>query len=192
MDHLLILAEAVTRNPTPDGNGLLTFTNVVNRAGSAMGLAATAVPVLFIRAKTKSWSTFKQRSIWQPWAFSFIALVLAAAVSGGMIKKLSNGLTGAGNVAGQKVGDVAIGQADAGAVPIGFTQVLGYGGGWIVLITLAGLGFFIWFADNWGVRALYTAGAVTGSTWGITSALGGWAAMVFVPLVDWLGDTVIG
>jgi hypothetical protein len=171
---------------------LIEFTTVVNRAGSGFGVAASAIPALFIRSKTKSWHTLKQRSIWQPWIASFVTMVLAAAVSGGLIKKLSNGFTGSGNAIGQVVGNAAIGQAGDGAQPVAFTQLLSYGGGWIVLIALAGIAFFIWFADGWGTRALYLAGALTGSTWGITSTIGGWTAMVGVPLVSWLSEMVIG
>ncbi|GLW75324.1 hypothetical protein Kpho02_76210 [Kitasatospora phosalacinea] len=171
---------------------LLEFTTVVNRAGSGFGFAATAVPALFIKAKTKSWHTLKDRTIWQPWAYAFVVLVLASAVSGGLIKKLSNGFTGTGNVAGQAIGAAAIGQSGDGALTVSFGQVMSYGGGWIVLVCVLGLGFFVWFADSWGTRALYLAGAVTGSTWGITSALGGWAAMLFIPLFSWISDMVIG
>ncbi|NUS24443.1 MAG: hypothetical protein HOV92_09490 [Streptomyces sp.] len=192
MDHLLILAEAVTRNPTPDGDGLVTFTNVVTRAGSGFGFAVTAVTVLFIRAKTGSWHSVKQRSIWQPWAAAWVTMILAAAVSGGFIKKISNGLTSGGNTAGRVVGDAAIGQSGEGGIDVSFGQVVSYGGSWLVLVCVAGLAFFIWFAKTWGTRGLYLTGAITGSTWGITSALGGWAAMVFVPLFTWLGDSVIG
>lgn len=171
---------------------LIDFTNIVTRAGSGFGFAVTALTMLFIRAKTGSWASIKQRSIWMPWLAAWITMILAAAVSGGFIKQLSKGLTGSGNAAGQIVGNAAIGQSGAGAVDVSFTQVLSYGGSWLVLVCVAGLGFFIWFAKSWGVRGLYLAGAVTGSTWGITSALGGWAAMAFVPLFTWLGDTVIG
>jgi hypothetical protein len=171
---------------------LLTFTTVVTRAGSGFGFAVTALTALFIRAKTGSWGTVKQRRIWQPWLAAWVTMILAAAVSGGFIKKISNGLTGAGNAAGQVVGNAAIGQSGAGAVDVSFGQVLSYGGSWLVLVCVLGLAFFIWFAKTWGDRGLYLAGAVTGSTWGITSAIGGWAAMAFVPLFSWLGDSVIG
>ncbi|MEU4120549.1 hypothetical protein AB0F71_39425, partial [Kitasatospora sp. NPDC028055] len=117
---------------------------------------------------------------------------LASAVTGGFLGKVSGGFTGSGDLAGQAVGHVALGQDGAGAVDVSASEVLGYSGSWLVLILVVGLGLFLWYAKSWRERALALSGAVTGATWGIASSIGGWAAMAGVPLFTWLGEQVIG
>ncbi|MFB7678411.1 hypothetical protein ACFC18_55120 [Streptomyces sp. NPDC056121] len=172
---------------------LIDFTHVVTRAGAAFGFSTAAVTGMSIYfSRGRSFSALKQRSIWLPWGASAGTMILASAVSGGVIGQISGGFTGTGNRAGGAVGSLALGQEGAGAVSVSATEVLSYSGSWLAGTAVVGLGFYVYFAKGWGERALALSGAVTGATWGLTSALGGWAAMVGVPLVSWLGDTVIG
>ncbi|MET9618893.1 hypothetical protein [Kitasatospora indigofera] len=172
---------------------LIDFTHVVTRAGAAFGFATMAITgmVIVFRGGRK-FSSLKPRAVWLPWAASALTMVMASAVTGGFIGKLSGGFTGAGNQGGAVVGNAALGQAGAGAVDISVTEVLGYSGSWLVLVMVVGVGLFIWFAKGWGERALSLSGAVTGATWGIASSVGGWAAAIGVPLFTWIGKVVIG
>lgn len=172
---------------------LLTFTHVVTRAGAAMGfsvMVTTAMCVYYSRSR--QFSALKQRTIWLPWAGSALTMVLASAITGGFLGKVSGALTGTGNAAGAAVGHAAIGQDGAGAAHITVDRVMSYSGSWLVLLMVVGMVLFLWFAKSWKERALAVSGALTGATWGIASSLGGWAAAVGIPLVSWLGDTVIG
>ncbi|MCX5079379.1 hypothetical protein OHA84_38700 [Streptomyces sp. NBC_00513] len=172
---------------------LITFTHVVTRAGSAFGfflLCVTAMSVFY--SQGRKLKALKKRRIWLPWSGSFLTMVLASAVTAGLLGRISAGFTGTGNAMGRTVGDAAIGQAGAGAVPLSTGEVLTYSGSWIALILVVGLGLFVYFAKGWGERALALSGAVTGATWGITVAVGGWASMVLVPLVSWAGEVLIG
>lgn len=171
----------------------IDFTHIVTRAGAAFGfalMAITAMAVYYSRGRTLA--ALKSRTVWLPWALTWLTMVLASAVAGGFIGKISGGLTGAGNKAGGAVGNAALGQDADGAVKLSATRVLSYSGSWLVLVMVVGVCLFIWFAKGWGERVLALSGGITGATWGITSALGGWAAMVGVPLFSWLGKVVIG
>jgi hypothetical protein len=172
---------------------LIDFTHVVTRAGAAFGFSVMAITALFIYFRRgRTLAALKTKTVWAPWTGAWITMVLASAVSGGFISKLSAGLTGSGNTAGSVVGNSAVGQDGAGTVTVSAVDVLSYSGSWLVLVLLIGLGFFLWFAKGWGERILALSGAVTGATWGIASSIGGWAAMIGVPLFSWLGKVVIG
>lgn len=172
---------------------LLSFTHVVTRAGAAFGfavMAITAMAIYYSRGRTLA--SLKTRAVLMPWGLTALTMVLASAVTGGFIGKISGGLTGAGNKGGAVVGNAALGQAADGAVKLRTSEVLSYSGSWLVLVLLVGVVLFVWFAKSWKERLLALSGGLTGATWGITSAVGGWAAMVGVPLFSWLGKTVIG
>ncbi|MFZ3475197.1 hypothetical protein ACODT3_41230 [Streptomyces sp. 4.24] len=172
---------------------LITFTHVVTRAGAAFGfflLCVTAMSIYYSRGR--SLKALKKRKVWLPWAGSFLTMVIASAVTGGLLGRISGGFTGTGNKAGSVLGNFAVGQAGEGAVPLSVGEVASYSGSWIALIMVVGLGLFIWYAKGWGERALALSGCVTGATWGITVAIGGWASLVFVPLVSWVGEVLIG
>ncbi|MEV6332282.1 hypothetical protein [Streptomyces sp. NPDC051909] len=172
---------------------LITFTHVVTRAGAAFGfflMCVTAMAVYYSRGR--SLKALKKRRVWLPWAGAALTMVMASAVTGGLLGKISGGFTGTGNAAGATVGNAAIGQAGAGAVPLSTGEVLSYSGSWLALVMVVGLGLFIWFAKGWGERALALSGGITGATWGITAAVGGWASMLGVPLLSWLGEVLIG
>ncbi|MEU1421491.1 hypothetical protein [Kitasatospora sp. NPDC005751] len=172
---------------------IIDFTHVVTRAGSAFGfttMAVTGMTVYYSHGRTLH--AVKQRSVWVPWAASAGTMILASSVSGGVVGKVGAGFTGTGDKAGAAVGSVALGQSGAASVDLTATEVLSYSGSWLALTGVIGLGLYVYFAKSWKERALALSGAVTGATWGLASSIGGWAAMVGVPLVSWLGDTVIG
>ncbi|MFE5579863.1 hypothetical protein [Kitasatospora sp. NPDC056531] len=172
---------------------LIDFTHVVTRAGAAMGFATMAVTGMTLYySNGRTLAVLKRRTTWLPWAGPAATMVLASSVTGGLVGKISGGFTGTGNKAGQAVGHVGIGQDGAGAVDVSAGEVLGYSGSWIVLVLVVGVGLFIYFAKSWKERALALSGALTGATWGIASSIGGWAAMLGVPLVSWIGEQVIG
>ncbi|WP_033818579.1 hypothetical protein [Kitasatospora sp. MBT63] len=169
------------------------FTHVVTRAGSAFGFATMMITAMFIYFRAgRQLSALKNRSVWLPWTLTWLTMVLASAVTGGIIGKISGGFTGAGNAAGAGVGHVAVGQDGAGAVHVSAGQVLGYSGSWLVLVLVVGVILFLVFAKGWGERLLALSGGITGATWGIASSIGGWTAMVGVPLFSWIGEKVIG
>lgn len=171
----------------------LDFTHVVTRAGSAFGFAVMAITAMTVYyAGGRTLATLKRRTIWLPWLATALTMVLASAVAGGIIGKISGGFTGSGNKAGAAVGTVAVGQDGAAAVHVSATQALSYSGSWLVLVMVVGVVLFIVFAKGWGERVLAVSGGLTGATWGIASSVGGWAAVVGVPLVSWLGKVVIG
>jgi len=172
---------------------LLSFTHVVTRAGAAFGFAVMAITamVIYFRGGRRV-AALKSRRIWLPWAATALTMVLASAVTGGIIGKISGGFTASGNQTGAAVGHVALGQDGDGAVQVSTTQVLSYSGSWLVLVLVVGVCLFIWFAKGWGERVLAVSGGLTGATWGIASSVGGWAAMFGVPFVSWLGKVVIG
>lgn len=171
----------------------LGFTHVVTRAGSAFGFAIMAITAMFIYFRHgRSLTALKSKSVWLPWAATWLTMVLASAVTGGIIGKISGGFTGAGNAAGAGLGHAAVGQDGQGAVHVSAAQVLSYSGSWLVLVLVVGVAFFLWFAKGWGERILALSGGLTGATWGIASSIGGWTAMVGVPLFSWIGQKVIG
>ncbi|AUY51263.1 hypothetical protein [Streptomyces sp. CB01881] len=172
---------------------LIDFTHVVTRAGAAFGFAVMAITAMALYySNGRTVASLKRRAVWLPWVGPALTMVLASAVTGGVIGKISGGFTGTGNKAGQAVGHVGIGQDGAGAVDVSTGEVLSYSGSWLVLVLVVGVALFIWFAKSWKERALAVSGALTGATWGIASSIGGWAAMVGVPLVSWIGELVIG
>ncbi|MEV6682232.1 hypothetical protein AB0N09_36030 [Streptomyces erythrochromogenes] len=172
---------------------LITFTHVVTRAGAAFGFSLMCVTAMYIfYSRGRTLKALKKRKVWLPWAGAALTMITASAVTGGLLGKISGGFTGTGNKAGQAVGDLAVGQSGAGAVPLSTGEVLSYSGSWIAFVMIIGLGFFIWYAKGWEERMLALSGGITGATWGITVAIGGWASMIFVPLVSWLGDVLIG
>lgn len=172
---------------------LIDFTHTVTRAGAAFGfstMATTGMVIYFRSGRTVA--ALKPRSVWMPWAGSAGTMVLASAVTGGVLGKISGGFTGTGDLAGQTVGHVALGQDGAGAVDVSAGHVLGYSGSWLVLVLVIGEGLFVYYAKSWRERLLALSGAVTGATWGIASSIGGWAAAAGVPLLTWIGEQVIG
>ncbi|WKV76608.1 hypothetical protein AW27_034225 (plasmid) [Streptomyces sp. PCS3-D2] len=172
---------------------LITFTHVVTRAGAAFGfflMCVTAMSIYYSRGR--SLKALKKRKVWLPWGGAALTMVMASAVTGGLLGKISGGFTGTGNELGSTVGDIGVGQSGAGAVPLSTGEVLSYSGSWIALVMVVGLCLFIWFAKGWGERALALSGGLTGATWGITAAVGGWASMLGVPLLSWLGEVLIG
>lgn len=172
---------------------LFEVTNTVNRAGSAFGFCSAAVTGMAIYYKDgRSLHTLKQRSVWLPWSASAATMILASAVTGGVVNEIAGTFTGTGNLSGAQVGSLGIGQEGTGAVPITATEMLSYSGSWLALTAVTGLGLFIWYAKGWQERVLALSGALTGATWGIASSVGGWTSKVSIPLVSWLGDTVIG
>ncbi|MCX5211466.1 hypothetical protein OG689_19595 [Kitasatospora sp. NBC_00240] len=171
----------------------IEITHAVSRAGAAFGFAVMAITGMAIYySRGRSFTALKSKSVWLPWSLTAVTMVLASAVTGGFISSLSGSLTGTGNKGGAVVGHAALGQDADGAVKVSAARVLSYSGSWIVLVLLVAVILFIWFAKSWKERALAVSGALTGATWGITSALGGWAAMIGVPLVSWIGKVVIG
>lgn len=172
---------------------LIEFTHAVTRAGAGFGfflLIVTAAAVFYSNGRTIK--ALKKRKVWLPWVASFAVMVLASAVTGGFIGKMSAGFTGTGNKLGAEVGSHAIGQEGAGAVEVHVTEVLSYSGSWIALCAVVVWALFLWYAKGWGERALALSGALSGATWGIATSLGGAAAMIGVPLVSWIGEQVIG
>lgn len=172
---------------------LIETTHVVTRAGAAFGfclMVVTGAVVFYSNGRT--FKALKKRRFWLPWAASFLVMVLASAVVGGIVGNISGTFTGTGNKLGQEIGNAAVGQSGAGAVPLSTGEVLGYSGSWIALTMMILLGLFIWFAKGWSERALAISGALTGSTWGIASSLGGVASMIGVPLMTWIGEGMIG
>ncbi|MFI5638320.1 hypothetical protein ACIA8H_12985 [Streptomyces goshikiensis] len=168
-------------------------THVVTRAGAAFGFCLMVVTgAVIFYSNGRTFKALKKRRVWLPWASSFLIMVLASAVVGGIIGNVSGGFTGTGNKLGQEIGDVAIGQSGAGAVELSTGEVLGYSGSWIALTLVILLGLYVWFAKGWGERSLALSGALTGSTWGIASSLGGIASMIGVPLTTWIGEGLIG
>ncbi|MCX4547261.1 hypothetical protein OOK52_42920, partial [Streptomyces sp. NBC_01565] len=162
-------------------------------AGAAFGfflMCVTAMSVYY--SKGRSLKALKKRKIWLPWGGAALTMVMASAVTGGLLGKISGGFTGTGNELGATVGNAAVGQSGAGAVPLSTGEVLSYSGSWIALVMVVGLCLFIWFAKGWNERALALSGGLTGATWGITAAVGGWASMIGVPLISWLGEVLIG
>ncbi|MEU8545308.1 hypothetical protein AB0C52_35795 [Streptomyces sp. NPDC048717] len=171
----------------------ITFTHVVTRAGAAFGFFLMCVSAMWIYySRGRTLKALKRRAVWLPWGGAALTMVMASAVTGGIVGKISGGFTGTGNTAGQVVGDAAVGQSGAGAMPVSTGEVLSYSGSWLALAMLVGLCLFIWFANGWEERALAISGGLTGATWGITAAIGGWASMLGVPLLSWLGEVLIG
>ncbi|MFD3518490.1 hypothetical protein [Streptomyces sp. NPDC058657] len=170
-----------------------TFTHVVTRAGAAFGftlMVATASWVFF--SKGRKFKALKKKTVLVPWLGSAVTMILASAVTGGLVGRISGGFTGVGNAAGRGVGDVAVGQAGAGAVPLSTGEVLSYSGSWIAFCLVIAYSLYLWFAKNWEERAMALSGGLTGATWGITVAVGGWVSALGVPLVSWLGEVLIG
>ncbi|MFE2553617.1 hypothetical protein ACFXGI_34555 [Streptomyces sp. NPDC059355] len=172
---------------------LITFTHVVTRAGAAFGFSLAVVTAMWVYySKGRSLKALKKRKVWLPWGGAALTMVMASAVTGGLLGQISGGFTGTGNELGQNIGDVAVGQSGAGAVPLSTGEVLSYSGSWLAFCMIIGLALFIWFAKGWEERGLALSGALTGATWGITAAIGGWASMLGVPLLSWLGEVLIG
>ncbi|MFF2191718.1 hypothetical protein [Streptomyces sp. NPDC058157] len=172
---------------------LIEFTHAVTRAGAGFGfflVVVTAAAVFYSQGRT--FKALKKKRFVLPWVSSFAVMVLASAVSGGYLGKVSAGFTGTSNRVGSEVGNTAIGQSGEGAVEIHVTEVLSYSGSWIALCAIVVWLLFLWFAKGWGERALALSGALSGASWGIATSLGGVAAMIGVPLVSWLGEQVIG
>ncbi|MFD9621879.1 hypothetical protein ACFWB2_32025 [Streptomyces virginiae] len=172
---------------------LIETTHVVTRAGAAFGFCLMVVTgAVIFYANGRTFKALKKRRFWLPWTSSFLVMVLASAVVGGIVGNISGAFTGSGNKLGQEIGNAAVGQSGAGAVELSTGEVLGYSGSWIALTLMILLGLFIWFAKGWGERTLAISGALTGSTWGIASSLGGIASMIGVPLMTWIGEGMIG
>ncbi|WP_327286670.1 hypothetical protein [Streptomyces sp. NBC_01205] len=172
---------------------LITFTHVVTRAGAAFGFSLAVVTAMWVYySKGRSLKALKKRKVWLPWGGAALTMVMASAVTGGLLGQISGGFTGTGNELGQNIGDAAVGQSGAGAVSLSTGQVLSYSGSWLAFCMIIGLALFIWFAKGWEERLLALSGALTGATWGITAAIGGWASMLGVPLLSWLGEVLIG
>jgi hypothetical protein len=172
---------------------LITITHVVTRAGAAFGFTLMAATAMWVFFKNKrKFAALKRKKFLVPWAGSFATMVLASAVTGGLVGKISGGMTGAGNQMGKEVGGIAVGQAGAGAVPLSTGEVLGYSGSWIAFCLVLGLVLFLIFAKNWEERCYALSGGLTGATWGITVAIGGWLSALGVPLFTWLGEVLIG
>lgn len=168
-------------------------THVVTRAGAAFGfclMVITGAVIFYTQGRT--FKALKKRQFWLPWAASFVVMVLASAVVGGIVGNIAGGFTGTGNKLGHEIGNAAVGQAGAGAVPLSTGEVLGYSGSWIAFTLMILLSLFIWFAKSWTERSLAISGALTGSTWGIASSIGGLASMLGVPLMTWIGEAMIG
>ncbi|MFJ8213225.1 hypothetical protein [Streptomyces sp. NPDC096033] len=172
---------------------LIETTHVVTRAGAAFGFSLMVVTgAVIFYSNGRTFKALKKRRVWLPWAASFVTMVLSSAVVGGIIGNVSGAFTGTGNKLGAEIGDAAIGQSGAGAVKLSTGEVLGYSGSWIALVLVILLGLFIWHAEGWGERSLAISGALTGSTWGIASSIGGLASMIGVPLMTWVGEGMIG
>lgn len=169
------------------------MTHVVTRAGAAFGFCLMVVTgALIFYRNGRTVKALKKRKVWLPWVASFLVMVLSSAVVGGIVGNVAGGFTGTGNKLGETIGNAAIGQSGQGAVPISTGEVLGYSGSWIALTMVILLALFIWYAKGWGERSLALSGALTGSTWGIASSLGGLASMIGVPLMTWIGEGMIG
>ena len=176
-----------------NSTSLITFTHTVTRAGAAFGFFVACVTAMSVYySNGRSLKVLKKRRVWLPWAGAALTMVLASGVEGGFVGRLSGGFTGTGNSLGSATGNAAIGRSGAAAVPLSTGEVLSYSGSWLALILVVGLALFIWFAKGWGERVLALSGCVTGATWGITAAIGGWAAMVGIPLLSWIGGWTIG
>lgn len=172
---------------------LIIFTHIVTRAGAAFGFFAMCVTAMYIYySKGRSLKALKKRRIWLPWSGAALTMVMASAVAGGILGKISGGFTGSGNALGSVTGNAAVGRSGAASVSLSTGQMLSYSGSWLALIMVVGLGLFIWFAKGWEERLLAVSGCLTGATWGITAAIGGWASMLGVPLLSWLGGVLIG
>lgn len=172
---------------------LESFTHIVTRAGSAFGFSLMIGTAMVIRWKRgHSLAALRSRDVWLPWALSWLTMIIASRVTGGVIGGIGATFTGGGNQIGEAVGNAAIGQSATGAVEIPITEVMSYGGSWLALLMVFGVAGGIWFAKTWTHRAISLSGAITGATWGISSSLGGWAAMAFVPLASWIMDMVTG
>ncbi|MCX4752911.1 hypothetical protein [Kitasatospora purpeofusca] len=172
---------------------LFTVTDTVNRAGSAFGFCTalcTGMTIYFKDGHTLR--ALKPRAVWLPWSGAAVTTILASAVTGGAVNKAAAAVTGSGNRTGQDIGSVALGKADAAKAPVAVTEVLSYSGSWLALAAVIGLGLSIWYAKGWRPRILALSGCITGATWGIASSVGGWTAKVSIPVVSWLGTTVIG
>lgn len=171
----------------------IEITHTVTRAGAAFGFCLMVVTgAVIFYSNGRTFKALKKKKFVLPWASAFLVMVLASAVVGGIIGNVSGAFTGTGNKAGEAIGNAAVGQAGAGAVPLSTGEVLGYSGSWIALTLMILLGLFIWFAKGWGERVLAISGALTGSTWGIASSIGGLASMIGVPLMTWIGEGMIG
>jgi hypothetical protein len=171
----------------------LTATHVVTRAGAAFGfslMVITGMVLYFSRGRT--FSALKSKQVLLPWGLTALTMVLASAVTGGLIGQIAGSFTSTGNTAGAQTGHLMVGQDGQGAVHVSVTQVLSYSGSWLVFVMLVGVVLFLWFAKDWRERALAVSGALTGATWGLASSIGGWAAAVGVPLVSWIAEKVIG
>ena len=171
----------------------ITFTHVVTRAGAAFGFSLACVTAMVVYySKDHSLKALKKRKVWLPWTGGAVTMVMASAVTGGLLGRISGGFTGTGNTLGKGVGNAAIGRSGAAAVPLSTGEVLSYSGSWLALVMVIGLALSIWFAKGWGERALALSGGLTGATWGITAAVGGWVSMLGVPLLSWIGGWTIG
>ncbi len=171
----------------------IQFSAVVTRAGAGFGFFLTVVTAAAIfYGNGRTVKALKKRRFWLPWVSSFLVMVLAAGVTGGILKQIRTGFTGTGNLLGSTVGAAGIGTSGQATVEINVTEVLSYSGAWIALAVVVVWCLFLWFAKGWGERALALSGALSGATWGIATSLGGVAAMIGIPLVSWLGEQVIG
>ncbi|MET9730631.1 hypothetical protein ABZZ79_08210 [Streptomyces sp. NPDC006458] len=172
---------------------LIETTPVVTRAGAAFGFCLMVVTgAVIFYSNGRTFKALKKRKFWMPWAASFLVMVLSSAVVGGIIGNISGAFTGTGNKLGREIGNAAVGQSGEGAVKLSTGEVLGYSGSWIALTLMVLLVLYVWFAKGWQERALAISGALTGSTWGIASSLGGIASMIGVPLMTWIGEGMIG
>ncbi|MFE2305010.1 hypothetical protein [Streptomyces sp. NPDC059411] len=172
---------------------LIETTHIVTRAGAAFGFCLMVVTgAVIFYSQGRTFKALKKKKFLLPWAASFLVMVLASAVVGGILGNVSGYFTGTGNKLGEKVGDAALGQSGEGAVPLSTGEVLGYSGSWIALTLVILLALYVWFAKGWQERSLALSGALTGSTWGIASSLGGLASMIGVPLMTWIGSGMIG
>ncbi|KJY26430.1 hypothetical protein [Streptomyces sp. NRRL S-495] len=172
---------------------LFTVTDTVNRAGSAFGFCtAVSTGMVMYFKDGHTIRALKPRTVWLPWSGAAVTMVLASAVTGGAVNKAAAAVTGSGNRTGQDISSFALGKADSAKAPIAVTEVLSYSGSWLALTAVVGLGLSIWYAKGWQPRLLAISGCVTGATWGIASSVGGWTSKVSIPLVSWLGDSVIG
>ncbi|MFB6518729.1 hypothetical protein [Streptomyces sp. NPDC056401] len=172
---------------------LVETTHVVTRAGAAFGFCLMVITgAVIFYGNGRTFKALKKRRFWLPWTASFLIMVLASAVVGGILGNVSGYFTGTGNKLGEQIGNAAVGQSGAGAVELSTGEVLGYSGSWIALTLVILLALYVWFAKGWGERTLALSGALTGSTWGIASSLGGLASMIGVPLMTWIGQGMIG
>ncbi|OKI95082.1 hypothetical protein [Kitasatospora sp. CB01950] len=167
------------------------FTHTVTLAGSGFGfvLLVGTLGWFYFKAGRK-FTEIKKQKVWLPLAVGLVVAVLASACAGGLLGKISGFLTGTGNQAGGVIGKGMVG--GDGAVAVSQHQLLTYSGGWIALAILVLAGFFFWFAKKLGEKLLLGIGAVVGSTWGLTMALGGAASYTAIPLANWAGSMIIG